>query len=351
MSWESAITEILSEPGVVLVIGGIDVGKTYFVRMLANAGVDAGVPTAVVDADVGQSEVGPPTVVSMAIVENKVDSLRELKPRRMYFVGSTSPVGRLLPVVVGTKRMVEESISRGAQLVVVDTSGLVAGALGRRLKMYKTDLIRPSHIAAIYRKHEIDTIISFLSKQDNHKLYRLSAPADAKSKSIEFRAARRRSQFYEYFKNAETHRIRLDDVGFRGTLFGTGLRISWRNFRTIERVIGARVLHAEVASGAAYVVADCRPQGLDIKELADRYGAREYYLVCHKDFINVLVALCDADGEVIDLGIIEKIDFDQRHMYVITPALTVSPVRLVEFGAMRILRDGTELGHIRFGEI
>jgi len=351
LSWESAITEIVAEPGITLIIGGVDVGKTYFARMLVNAGVEAGVPTAVVDADVGQSEIGPPTVISMALVENRVESLRELKPRRMYFVGSTSPVGRLLPVVVGTKRMVDEAVMRGAKLVVVDTSGLVSGAIGRRLKMYKTDILRPRHIAAISRKHEIDTIISFLAKQENHQLYKLSAPDEVRSKPVELRIARRRLQFYEYFKNADSHKIRMDDVGFRGTLFGTGLRISWRNFRTIERVIRARVLHAEVASGAAYVVVECKPEGLDIKALAERYGAREYYVVCGKDFVNVLVALCDADGEVIDLGLIEEMDFEQRHMHVITPAMTVSPVRLVEFGAMRILRDGTELGHIRFGEI
>lgn len=350
-AWDSTIQAIVENPGVTMLIGGVDTGKTTFARLLVNAGVEAGIPTAIIDADAGQSEVGPPAAISMAMVEHPVELLKELRPRRMYFIGSTTPAGHLLPVVIGIKRMTDEAIARGAQLIVVDTPGLVGGLIGRRLNLYESDLLAPKHIVGIEKKRDLDAILSVLGRIDRHTLHRVQMSSEARSKPRVFRIARRQTQFYEYFRKAERHIIRLDEITCWGTLFTTGRPVRWQHFRTVERVLKAKVLHAEVVGNGMYIVADCKPGMAGIEALTDKYGNREFTIVCGSDFTNVLVGLADSKGNIIDLGIIEAIDFKQRHMYVITPSKTVTPVKIVQFGSMRVRMDGTELGGIKPGEI
>jgi len=349
--WETAIRSITDRPGVAVVIGSADTGKTTFTTQLANAAVQAGIPTAIVDADPGQSEIGPPTAIGMALVEGPIEALRDLAARRMYFVGSTTPAGHLLPTVVGVKRMTDEALARGARLVVVDTSGLVRGAVGRRLKLYKVDLLAPQHVVGIEKAREIDHILSALSRMERHTLHRLQVSADARPKLRDFRMARRRAQFYEYFRNADRHILRLDDIVCWGTFFTTGRPVKWQHYRVLERALKVKILHAEVVGSGMYIVVEGRPQPGGVALLVEKYKTRDFTVVSGADFTNVLVGLADANANIVDLGIIEAVDFGQRHMAVVTPAKTVAPVRIVQFGSLRIRADGAELGRIRPGEI
>jgi polynucleotide 5'-hydroxyl-kinase GRC3/NOL9 len=337
-AWESTIRALIDDPGVTIVIGDTDTGKTAFVHELVSAASRAGLPTAIVDADTGQAEVGPPGVISLAMIDKPFESLREIQPRRMYFVGSTTPVGHMLSVTVGVKKMADEAVSRGAVLVVVDTTGLVKGAMGRKLKLSKIDLLGPRHIVGISKKREIDHILAVLSKIERYQLHRLQASPDVKTKTREFRAARRLSQFYEYFRTADRHIIRLDDIICGNTYFTTGRIVRWQHFRVLERTLKVKVLHAEVVGNGMYVVAQCAPHMAGVDALRNKYGMRDFTVVCGAEFTNLLVGLTDGN-------------FRQRHMAVLTPVSTVTPVRIVQFGYMRVRPDGTELGGTRPGEI
>jgi polynucleotide 5'-hydroxyl-kinase GRC3/NOL9 len=349
--WNSTIEEIVKDPGVAIVIGDTDTGKTTFVLELINSAVRAGVATAIVDADVGQGEVGPPAVVSMAMVEGPVERLRDLNPRRMHFVGSTTPYAHMLPLVVGTKKMTEEALARGAKLVVVDTTGLVQGAAGGRLKLHKIELLQPKHVVGISKKREIEHITNGISKIDAIKLHRLQSSPEVKDKSRELRTARRQKRFFDYFHGAERHIIRIDDIVCWNTFFTTGRSVKWQHYRVLERTLHAKILHAEVAGNGMYIVVHCEPNMAGVEALRNRYGTREFTVVCGTDFSNLLVGLADAHGNTIALGIVEAVDFKQRHIALLTPISTISPVRIIQFGSLRVRADGTELGTVKPGAI
>ncbi len=349
--WKNAIEAIVADPGITLVIGDTDTGKTTFVLELINTAVRAGVATAIVDADIGQGEVGPPSVVSMALIDHPLEALREVSPRRMYFVGSTSPFGHMLPLAVGAKKMTDEALARGAKLVVVDTTGLVQGTSGRRLKQHKIELISPRHVVGISKRREIEHITSGIRRVESINLHQLKTSPESKPKAREFRAARRQRRFFDYFRDAERHIIRLDDIVCWNTFFTTGRNVKWQHFRVIERTLRAKVLHAEVVGGGMYIVVQCGPNMAGVEALKNKYGTREFTVVCGMDFSNLLVGLADARGNTMALGIIEAVDFKQRHMSVVTPVATVTPVKIVQFGSMRVRPDGTELGTVKPGEL
>lgn len=70
----------------VMVIGGVDVGKTSLLTYLYNRLVTGG-GIAVADLDVGQSEICPPTTMGLAAGTRPTASLSTLKPEAIFTYG------------------------------------------------------------------------------------------------------------------------------------------------------------------------------------------------------------------------------------------------------------------------
>ena len=99
---------LLGRGGVVFLVGGIDTGKTTFGLELLRRAAAAGLPAALVDADVGQSTVGPPTTIGLKLGLDGAEVTRTSVrvADALAFVGSITPPGYLLPLVCGTAKMV-----------------------------------------------------------------------------------------------------------------------------------------------------------------------------------------------------------------------------------------------------
>ncbi|MDO8586779.1 MAG: Clp1/GlmU family protein [Armatimonadota bacterium] len=349
--WQACIQSIVQNPGLVVVIGSSDTGKTTFCAQLINAAVEAELKCALVDADIGQSEIGPPGVIGLGEANSPVERPSDIPIRRMYFAGTTSPVGNMLPSVVGAKKMADEAKTLGARLIVVDTTGFVRGVLARKLKTHKVHLLAPDHIVAIQRGHEIDSILGAFGKLEKCAVHNLKVSELARLKSPEMRASRRRVRFLKHFESAEEHVIRLDDVACWGTWLNTGRALTWQRVRRIEQILRIRILHAEATGQGYYVVVERMPQAENLADLRERVRARDVTVVPGSAFTYAYVGLADGRARLLDVGIVHAIDFRQRHVTVLTRLKTVAPVRLIQFGLMRVRPDGTELTKLRQGEI
>jgi polynucleotide 5'-hydroxyl-kinase GRC3/NOL9 len=65
-SWEACVKRVLAKndkPVIAMIVGAIDVGKTSFCAYLTNMALKEKQRIAIVDADLGQSDVGPPSTV------------------------------------------------------------------------------------------------------------------------------------------------------------------------------------------------------------------------------------------------------------------------------------------------
>jgi len=349
--WNSIISEIVSAPGVVMVVGAVDTGKTRFCYELCMAGLEAGVPTAIIDADVGQSEVGAPGTVGMALVEKPVESLSEIKPRRLYFVGATTPAEHLLECAIGTKRMTEAALSLGAKLVVIDTTGLVGGWLGRKLKTYKTDLVRPDYLVGIQKKHEVEHLLIPFARVAAMKVKRVVSSEQAKRKLPEFRTSKRRWNYNKHFADSHGHLIRMDDVSLWNTWLGTGRPMKWQYLKFIEDALKCPVLHVEVTGRGIYIVSERACSMANKNALEEQFKTANILAVTGETFQNVLVGLADENANTINVGLLQAIDFKHRYLFVISPIKTVSPVKIIQFGTIRVTKEGDEMGTIKHGEI
>ncbi|MDH7600866.1 MAG: Clp1/GlmU family protein [Armatimonadota bacterium] len=347
LEWEQTISQIVADPGVSIIIGAVDTGKTHFCTLLANAGVRAGVRTAVVDADVGQSEIGAPGTIGMAIVGAPFETMSELPAKALYFIGATSPMRHLVECVVGTRKMVDAALADGSQLVVVDTTGLIDGEIGRRLKTNKVHLVRPKYLVGIQKKREVDCLLAPFAKSSDIRTIRLSSSELARPKPVEFRAARRQTKFYNHFRDCQGHIIRLDSVSTWNTWLGTGRPMKWQYQKALEDALGCRVLHAEVTGRGIYAVSEQPCTQENLISVQEYFKGVPVSIVAAEVFTNLLVGLADENGNTLDIGLIQAIDFKERFIFVLSPIKTISPVRVIQFGSLRVTKEGKELGSVR----
>ncbi len=214
-----SIATLAAEPGRIFVVGGVDSGKTTFCARLARGGLEAGHPVAIVDADLGQSSVGPPGTVGLKLVREPGDLTddRRAQPDALAFVGSTSPRGNFLPLVTGTAKLVMRAIELGARLIVVDTSGLIEGVAGQMLKHTKAELCRPHHVVALARGGELEPITSVLEKFLSVHVVELQVHPDIRMRSVEERATYREERLAA-FLGPEVFRWRVKPTVFLPSL-------------------------------------------------------------------------------------------------------------------------------------
>jgi polynucleotide 5'-hydroxyl-kinase GRC3/NOL9 len=201
--YKAVVDRVASTARVAMLIGGLDSGKSTLGRTIARAGLEAGRSVSYLDADLGQKVVGPPTAVTLRQLRGPQDleSVSLSRPDAMYFVGATSPQGQLLPLVVGADLLLNRAIDEGADLVVVDTSGLVSGVYGQILKYHKIELLQPDVVIGLQRGEELAPLLGIVQRFFNTEVVALPVGTEIRSMSVEERARNREEAFRRYFED------------------------------------------------------------------------------------------------------------------------------------------------------
>jgi len=266
-------------PRVILVLGASDTGKTTLIEQLLSAW-DPGEPIAVVDCDVGQSHLGPPTTIGWSLITKPFTGWHGVAVRGVAFIGAVSPEGDLEGFLQATGQIVKQA-RQAASRFIVDTTGLVNGELGMTLKRRKIELVNPDLIFAIQRDRELEELLAHI---DQRPIERVPASSLCVRRSLAERAAYRDRQFARYFANSTTQRLLLNQV----KLIGLG-----PDWRTGEVVLSPAAL------------------------------------------IDRVVGLRNAQGEDLALGLLRELDLTTQTLAVFTPLRDVSAVTTVAIGSIQ----------------
>ncbi len=199
--WRAVLDEV-GDARVIVVIGASDAGKTTLVTRLAGELAARGGPLAVIDADVGQSEIGPPTTVGLGRVTGPLERLSDATLVALQFVGVSSPARDIRGVVDATRRMAERVRAEGLDRVLVDTSGLVAGWPGRLLKERKIAAVDPDVLLVLERADECAPIVSRYAGAPRPRVVRVAAAGRPRSRSQSLRRAHRMAALDRYLAGA-----------------------------------------------------------------------------------------------------------------------------------------------------
>lgn len=216
---EALVERAVREKRTVLLVGGLDTGKTTLSLMLLRAAVEAGRPSAFLDADVGQKSVGPPATVTMKMVRTAADLEPEVlgMPDGLSFVGSTSPQGHLLQVVTGVANLARRGRDGGAEFLVVDSSGLVSGIYGQILKYHKVEMLQPDLVVGLQRGEELQPLLGVIQRFFHSEVVPLGVHPGVVPTTVEQRAENREAAMRRYF-SGELHRWRVKPTVFMPAL-------------------------------------------------------------------------------------------------------------------------------------
>jgi polynucleotide 5'-hydroxyl-kinase GRC3/NOL9 len=211
LEWEGLLEKFKQQRGTAILIGATDSGKSTLTKYLVEKLIRENIKVSVVDADIGQSTLGLPGTISMRVFSNEKD-IENFRFERMFFVGSTNPAKRISMVIDGSKRMVDFCKEK-SEIIIVDTTGLISGEIGRALKIGKIRAIKPEHIIAVQRNDELEHILNLI---EGIPIHRIRASSLAKGRDRENRVHYRKKKFLDYFDMKEISEFLLNqnDVRF-----------------------------------------------------------------------------------------------------------------------------------------
>jgi len=200
--------------GTCLLLGGVDTGKTTLAFALAKRAAGRQ-PVGIIDADVGQSHLGPPTTVGWAVIDNPQIDLSQLTATGIAFVGDITPVGHLLQLTAAIVGGVQQ-LSNVTDVIIVDTPGLIRGSAAAALWWTVHQVLKPALILAVQRSDELSDILAGL-RTFGCSIERIICPGEIPSKSPAERRRYRQSQFDRYFRNSCLYSINVSEVAVQSS--------------------------------------------------------------------------------------------------------------------------------------
>jgi len=245
--WHVLLDVLEEEKGTAILLGATDTGKTTLAKFLIFNLCKRGLKVALVDADIGQSFLGPPTTIGLAAFKSDPNWELVLSPPEIFFVGSTSPEGHFPIHLKGIKRMVEKAPSYGADVIIVDTTGFILGEAGKELKRRKIDLLSPRFILALQRSDEIEPILELYKENPSCRIHRLPLSDQVKPRTMEERRVYRKNRFQDYFRHSAICEFVIDEVQIEGEVLdanGEAIPTNWA-LRINGLLIGLKDSHDE----------------------------------------------------------------------------------------------------------
>ena len=338
-SWDR-LSKQLSQQGVriILILGQTDTGKTFFSSYLANKLVSHGLKVGILDCDTGQSDIGPPGTIGLAVLDSQIIFPSEVEPTALYFTGSNSPAFHFMPSLVGLKRLVDRGLTL-ADILIIDTPGWVHGDRARALHRSEIEMLSPDVIILLQRSEELEHLVKNYPQE---KIIRLPVEKGPSSRNHEERKGLRETMYKKYFKQADYIELHLDEVQTDRAYFKTGKEIKLEDIQYLwaERLSsweGVLVVTEEPLS---------EEESIMVKREVGVYNLKNILAGNEK---NLLVGLLDSTGEVLGIGIIDRIDYKARKIKIFTPVREKEKIRTVQFGSLRLTPEGTEAGFVEPG--
>jgi polynucleotide 5'-hydroxyl-kinase GRC3/NOL9 len=228
--WYTVLKDLEEEKGMAILLGATDTGKSNLAKFLIFNLCQRGLKVALVDADIGQSFLGPPTTIGFSVFKSDPDWELLLSPPEIFFVGSTTPEGHFPIHLKGVKRMVDKAPSYGAEVIIVDTTGFILGDAGKELKRRKIDLLSSRFIIALQKSDEIEHVLDLYKENPLYKIIRLPLSDQVRPKSMEERRIHRTNKFQDYFKHAVIQEVAIENVQIEGEVLdpnGDILPLDW----------------------------------------------------------------------------------------------------------------------------
>ena len=206
-SWRATIDELLARPNsTVVIVGQTDSGKSTLSQFLLNSALNFSTTVGLIDADIGQTDLGPPGFVAASLVRRKVVDLRSIRPIAMEFIGALSPSKAFEESIDKVKKIKESLLHYNPDYIIINTDGWLDNE-GIVHKKKLIEKIRPDIVIALRQDQEENLI-----KEGSYKLITLSPSPHILKRTQVMRRLSRLANIARFLKGAEAKVIEKENV-------------------------------------------------------------------------------------------------------------------------------------------
>jgi len=336
-SWIKSYEELLSlqkRPITVMVLGTVDSGKTSFCTFLVNKLLPKKQKVAILDGDLGQSDIGPPCTVSYTFVTKPVTDLFNLEAEAAFFVGVTSPSNAIDKAIDGLITLKKEILSKSPDFIVINTDGWVEGEDAARYKIKLVEKLEPDMIFCIQQKNELVPILDMI---EEYRKNIADSPLAIRQRSREKRKNLRELGYMKYLEEARVQTLPLSSLrNEESKLFGLGKkRENIQETKRICDLLGMRPVHlAELQDRICLVIGKRGLINLDCIKKIEGATGKKVMFVSEDEEKGLLLAMYDSQGRFLGIGVLLEIDYLKKILRVYTPvsegisSISVGKVRL-----------------------
>ncbi len=350
--WEENLSK-LDLRGVSLVLGAMDVGKTTLTVILANKVASLGMRVGIIDADLGQNDLGPPATVDAAVLEphQAITHLRMLHPVKAVFLKTTSVERVWRDVVHGVKKLVKYLVeSESVSAVVVNTDGWISTDRAVEYKLYMIEALQPKNVFLIRRADEADKLLKAIEEKfsDKTNLVVLPAPPAARVRSREDRRIHREMGYGKYLNPPRDITLDLRKTPIVNFPICCGFNLDNELRGYVKRLVKSNVVHCEIIHGC--LVAITTSLSLREPDVQDMPGRGKLIVLPNGWEKGLLVGLEDENNFLLALGRIRKIYYNSARI-VITVSRQfseISKVNHLRLGMIRLNEQFEEVEKVNY---
>ncbi len=343
-SWIDSCEKALnmqSRPATIIVLGTVDSGKSSFCTYLVNKALREKRRVAVLDGDLGQSDIGPPSTVAYAFVTKTTTDLFNLQARNAFFVGDTSPSRSQDKVIQGLALLQKEILANNPEFIVINTDGWTEGENAGHYKVKLIEELNPDLVVCIQKTDELTHIISALEKFDK---VAVESPQAIRRRDMEKRRSLRELGYIKYFGNAKVQSLSLSWLKFEGNeLFGLSrTHMKPTQASKIYDLLGMKPLHlSELADRICVVIG--RRRWIDSENIrkAEEFAKKKIVVARKGDEEGSLAAMYDAERRFLGIGVVQEIDYHRRILKILTPVS--GEVALLSVGRIKLDKNMKEI--------
>jgi polynucleotide 5'-hydroxyl-kinase GRC3/NOL9 len=343
-SWVKSFEELIkiqATPVTAIVLGTVDSGKTSFCTYLINELLREKKKVAILDGDLGQSDIGPPSTVAYTFVTRPATDLFNLEAKNAFFVGVTSPSVAIDKVIKGLTSLKKEISSNNPDFIVINTDGWVEGEEAVNYKVQLIKELTPDIIFCIQQK---DELTPFLNTVKDFVKIVVDSPSAIKQRSTERRRGLRELGYMKYLRNAKVQSLPLSWLKIEeNELFGLGGTYeNSKQARKMYELLGMKPLHfAELKDRICIVIGRRRWINEDNIKKAEEAAKKKIVVIRKGEEEGLLMASYNIDRKFLGIGILQEVDYARKTLKIFTPV--AKEIAIVALGKVKLDKNLREI--------
>lgn len=313
--WLSVAEKISERGSRVVVMGPGESGKSTFSTLLLNTSINKGLRTCVIDADLGQQDIGPPGFIAMACPTQPVQWLRELYPDEVRICGTVTPSQYPHRLVAAVSDLARRALERGAEILIVNTDGWVGSPYGIEMKLEIARYIGATHIVALNGGAYLGGLYGDTGRL---RIVPLPSPQGVRTRSREDRRALRTQAYRKFFEQASLRTIEMGR-GFVviGSCLASGSRLDQERVAELEKALGLKILYGSLYEDSIYLYIQAQDR-VSQERQGLRYQNLDVYLFPQGSEKGLLASLLDRDLNEVAPAILDTLDLSTGVLKVVT---------------------------------